>query len=233
MKVLLIGGSEDVARTISIMLEVRWPELNLVHTSEPRESLELICREQPDLVMLHRDSLSMNCVDLISQIRGFADVPLIVLGQSNDVVDEVEALEMGADDWITRSCMPMEFIAKVNALLRRCPPRSNDNVEHFLNGELSINYAAHKVHASGKPVKLTPIEYKLLCQLAKNEGSVVSREKLLHTVWGPNYEVNPEYLKKYIWRLRSKIEEDLADPQIIVTERGVGYMLVKSADSIT
>lgn len=225
MKALFVGGSEELSETISLILKVRWSELSLLHATEAKESLELIHREQPDIVMLQHGVPSVDCFDLITQIRSFADVPIIVLGQSDDVVDKVRALEMGADDWIARDCMPMEFIAKVTAILRRCPPCSNDHAVSFLGGKLRINYAAHEVCVLGKPVRLTPIEYKLLCQLARNEGSVVSSAELLRCVWGPNYETDKEILKISICRLRAKIEEEPANPQIVLSERGVGYVI--------
>lgn len=229
MRVVAVAESRELLQTISIILKVRWPELSLIQAGEARESIDLIHREKPDLVLLHLDSAAVDCFDLISWIRGFSDVPLIVLSQRDDVVDKVRALEMGADDWIVQSSVPMEFIAKVNAVLRRCAPRGNSSrVSSFLNGKLRIDYAARRVTVLGRPVKLTPIEYKILCQLSRNEGSVVSYANLLVTVWGPNYGADPEFLKKYIYRLRCKVEEDPADPQMILTERGVGYIMTSS-----
>ena len=226
MKVFFIGGSDEVAGTISLILRVRWPELSVTHTANAREGLELIHREQPDIVMLESGEDPASCCDLIGQIRGFSDVPLVVLSRRNDVVDKVRALEMGADDWLKLSSVPMEFIAKVNALLRRCYPRRNDHPSaSFLSGRLSIDYRVHEVTVSGMPVKLTPIEYKILCQLARNEGSIVSCGDLLLTVWGPTYDADREFIKKYIHRLRSKIEEDPANPKAIRNARGVGYVL--------
>lgn len=226
MKALLVGDSEDLSQTISLILKVRWPQLTLVHALEAREGMELIYREQPDIVMLHLDSAAVDCFDLISQIRSFSDVPLIILSEKNDVMDKIRALEMGADDWIAPSSIPMEFIAKVNAILRRRSPRSNAHISSFFDGKLSINFATREVCALGRPVKLTPIEYKILCQLVRNEGSVVSRADLLHSVWGPDYRADPEFLKKYIYRLRSKVEEEPTKPKIILNERGIGYKLV-------
>jgi len=120
MKVLFVSDSEELSKTISLVLKVRWPNLSLFHTSEARESLQLIHREEPHIAMLHLDSVPGDCFDLISQICSFSDVPRIVIGQRDDVMDKVRALEMGADEWIVQSSVPMEFIAKVNALLRRC-----------------------------------------------------------------------------------------------------------------
>jgi len=232
MKILVVSASKDLSQNISLILKVRWPELSLFHAIEAREGIELIYREQPDIVILQHGVASVDCFDLIGQIRSFSDVPIIVLGQSDDVIDEIRALEMGADDWIAPSASPMEFIAKVNAVLRRClPSRITQRVSCFLNGKVSINYTTHEVSLLGKQTKLTPIECKILCQLVRNEGSVVSYRDLLHSVWGPDYRADPEFLKKYIYRLRSKLEEDPTNPQIILTERGVGYTFIAPGNS--
>jgi len=228
MKVVLVGGSEDLSQTISVILKVRWPNLSLVHTSEASASLQLIHREQPCIAMLHLDSGPQDCFDLISQIRSFSDVPLIVIGERYDVMDEVRALEMGADEWILQSSVPMEFIAKVNALLRRCQTNADSCILSFLGGKLSIDSCRRQVSVSGQHVKLTPMEYRILLQLAHNEGRIVSREDLVRTVWGPSYVGYSECLKKYIYRLRSKIEEDPAAPRILLTERGIGYFIASS-----
>jgi DNA-binding response OmpR family regulator len=235
MKVLLVSYSQDLSQAISPILKVRWPDLRLVHTDEARESLELIHREQPDIVMFHPLERSegappLDFFDLISQIRSFSDVPLIVISQSDDVMDKVKALEMGADDCVSPPFIPMEFIAKVNAILRR-RSLNNHEVFSFLNGKLSINYATRQVRILGKPVKLTPIQYKLLCHLIKNQGRVCSSAELLQHVWGPNYGDDRELLKLSVYRLRSKIEEDPSNPEIIFNERGIGYVIRASGSS--
>ena len=235
MKVLLVRLPEELSKYIPLVLRVRWPNLSLFHADEAREAVQLIHSEQPYIAMLHlpkrsEGSSPEDCFDLITQIRSFSNVPLIVVGQSDDVTDKVKALEMGADDWITPSFSPMEFIAKVNALLRRSFPNEHD-VSFFLNGRLSINYAARRVRISGKPVELTPIQYRIFCYLVENEGRVCTSTELLQHVWGPNYSDDKELLKLSVYRLRSKIEEDPSNPEIIFNERGVGYVISASASS--
>ena len=233
MRVLVISCSRDLVQDMSFILKIRWPDLSLVHTDETGKSLEFIHREQPDIVMFHlsegcEEEPPPNCFDFISQMRNFSDVPLIVISRSDDVMDKVKALDMGADDWISPSFIPMEFIAKVNAILRR---RSSNNhvASFFLDGKLSVNYDTRQVYISGKPVKLTPIQYKLLCHLIKNQGRVCSTTELLQHVWGPNYGDDRELLKLSVYRLRSRIEEDPSNPEIIFNERGIGYVIKASA----
>jgi DNA-binding response OmpR family regulator len=235
MKVLLVKLPEELSKYIPLVLKVRWSNLSLFHTDEAREAVQLVHNEQPHLAILHLHELSEgsspeDCFHLISQIRSFSNVPLIVVDQSDDVTDKIQALEMGADDWVSSSFIPMEFIAKVNAILRRCSPDKHD-FSLFLDGRLSINYAARQVHISGKPIKLTPIQYKILCHLAENEGRVCTSTELLQHIWGPNSGDDKELLKLNVYRLRSKIEEDPSNPEILFNERGVGYVISASASS--
>jgi DNA-binding response OmpR family regulator len=235
MKVLLVKLPEDLSKYIPFVLRVRWPDLSLFHAHEAREAVQLIYSEEPHIAMFHLPERSEgepppDWFDFISQIRSFSDVPLIVIGQSDDVMDKVKALEMGADDWVSPSFIPIEFIAKVNAILRS---RSSHNhvVSFLLNGKLSINYDTRQVCILGKPVKLTPIQYKLLCHLIKNQGRVCSSAEILQHVWGPNYSDDRDLLKLSVYRLRSKIEKDPSKPEIIFNERGIGYIIRASGSS--
>ncbi len=235
MKVLVISRSQDLADAIFPVLKIRWPDLDWAYAREARESLELIHKEQPDIVMFHLPGRSEGApapdgFDLIREIRNFSDVPLVVISQSDNIMDKVTALETGADDWLPLSFAPMEFIAKVNAILRRRSPNNHD-VCSFLDGKVSINYATRQVCISGRPVKLTPIQFKLLCHLVKNQGRVCSAVELLQHVWGPNYSDDRELLKLSVYRLRSRIEEDPSNPEIIYNERGVGYVIRAPASS--
>ncbi|MFP3898531.1 MAG: winged helix-turn-helix domain-containing protein [Dehalococcoidia bacterium] len=229
MKVLLVRLPEEIAKYIPLVLKVRWPNLSLLHTDDPQEALQLLHTEQPRLALLHlpersEGSSPEDCFDLISQVRSFSDVPLIVVGQGDDVMDKVKALEMGADDWLSPYSSPMEFIAKVNAILRRCSA-DKQGVSSFLDGRLSIDYATRQVWVWGRPVKLTPIQYRIFCYLAENEGRVCTTGELLRYVWGPNSGEDRELLKLNVYRLRSKIEQDPSNPEIIFNERGAGYFI--------
>ena len=230
MKVLVCADSKDLVETISFILRVRWPDLTMLQATEAREGMNLIHREQPDIVMLHFDSAAtVDSFDFIGEVRSFSDVPIVIVSQESDVADEVRALEVGADDWIVLASLPnMAFIARVNAILRRCSAQNTAATSSFFNGKLMINCAAHEILVEGKVVKLTPIESKIACQLVTHAGTVVSSASLLHSAWGPDYRADPSFLKKYIYRLRAKIEQDPANPELILTERGVGYKLSES-----
>ena len=233
MKALLIGVPEQVSRSISLALRVRWPELTLLRTDDAREALQLVHSEQPHLALLYLPEGSQgpaaeDCLGMIAEIRSFSGIPLLVLGRSDDVMDKVKALEIGADDWMSPHFSPMEFIARVNAILRRCSPQK-PGVASFLDGKLSIDYATRRVSVQGRTVKLTPIQYRIFCYLAENEGRICTTGELLRYVWGPNSSDDRELLKLNVYRLRSKIEADPSNPEIIFNERGMGYVIRASA----
>lgn len=228
MKVLLVSLPDKISRYILLVLRVRWPGVMPIH-AEAEEALGLLHTQQPDLAILHLPergdgSAPEDCFGLIDRIREFSEVPLIVVGETDDVMDRVKALETGADDWVSTSFVPMEFIAKVNAILRRCNP-DNGGVSLLPDGRLSIDHSTRQVYVSGNQVKLTPIQFEILNHLVKNAGRVCTSNELLQRVWGPGYRNEKEILKLSVHRLRSKIEKDPSAPEIIINERGIGYVI--------
>lgn len=233
MRVLLISPDKELAQDIRLCLQVRWTGLSLVCAPEQRKAIHVVHSERPDIIIIDLDSVGQNGFATLTQIRQFSDVPIIVLSQSSDVMDKVRALEMGADDWLTKPFVPMELLAKMNALLRRCgiidflqniPPT-------FLSDRLTINFGTCEVYVSGRPVALTPTEYKVLSHLVHNEGKVVTHRSLLEAVWGPGYITDITFIKKYIYRLRSKLEDDPHHPRMLVGQRGFGYRFVQASHS--
>lgn len=224
-----MGGNAELAGTLEIILKVRWRDLELMQVSEPGDAARFVMREQPSLLLVALDEPA-KCCDVITQVRACSSVPVVVVGESDDVAFKVRALETGADDWIRASSIPMEFIARTNALLRRCSgPDAGRGT--YLNGPLSIDFATQEARINGRRAELTPTEFKVLCHLARHEGSVVTRERLLGEVWGDIETADPEALKKYIYRLRAKLGDDPGDPRLIVNRRGVGYMLAADRTS--
>ena len=229
MKVLLVNLPDSISSYILLVLRVRWPDVAPIHAQEAEEALGLLHAQQPDLAILHLPeradgSAPDDCFGLIEGIREFSEVPLIVVGETTDVMDKVKALETGADDWISASFVPMEFIAKVNALLRRCR-LDNGGVSYLPDGSLSIDHSTRQVCVSGNPVKLTPIQFEILKHLVKHAGRVCTSNELLQHVWGPSYINEKEILKLSVHRLRSKIEKNPSAPEIILNERGIGYVI--------
>ena len=233
MKVLLVSPSKELEQNIRLCLQVRWPGFSLAITAEDRKPIELVESEHPDIAIIDFGSDSGNSFDLLSEVRRFSEVPVIVLSGSSDIMDKVMALEMGADDWVTKPLIPMELLAKVNAVLRRCGivEFQQNRDPSFVSDKLTINYATSEVCVSGKRVRLTPTEYRMLCHLVRNEGRVVTHHSLLERVWGSEYVNDVTFVKKYIYRLRSKLEDKDDNPQMLVSERGLGYRFIKAPDS--
>jgi len=228
VKVLLIEDNQQVVRHISFCLRLRYPEVIVVSVAEGLKGIDMVETEAPDLVMVDSCLPDIDTLDLISKIREFSDVPLIILSEAETDMDRAGGLEAGADEYVTKPFSPIELLARVKALLRRTqglgfkPERLVS-----IGSELTINFTTHEVLLSGKLVKLTPIEYNLLSELVRNEGRVLTHRALLEKVWGSEYANDCNFVKKYIYRLRSKLERDVGKPQMLLTERGVGYKFIR------
>jgi len=226
MKVLVIED-QQVVRDISFCLQVRYPEAIIVSAAKGLKGIEMIVTETPDLVMAASSLPDIEAQDLISKIRQFSAVPLLILTEGQSDIDRAMVLEAGADDYISKPFSPIELIARVTALLRRTYGLGFKRGDTLFIGGLTINFGTHEVLLSGRQVKLTPIEYGLLVELAKNEGSVLPHGLLLEKVWGSVYVNDHTFVKKYIYRLRCKLEPDPDNPQMILSERGIGYRFVR------
>ncbi len=225
MKVLVIESSEEVIKDISFSLRLRWPEAR-VASVDGLHRIEVVEAELPDLVMM--DLSLPGALDLLGEIREFSDVPLIVLAEKENEMDRVKALEMGADDYITKPFSTIDLLARVKALLRRTNGVGFKRASSpFVSGELVINFATREVFISGERRRLTPIEYNLLSYLVRNEGRVVSHHTLLEKAWGSEYINDVNFIKQYIYRLRQKLGDDADNPRMLLTERGVGYRFMR------
>lgn len=227
MKILLVDDDPDVVEAITLSFGVHWPEATVVGAKDGRSGIALFSRENPDVVLLDISLPDTDGFQVLRRIREQADVPVLMISARGEEVDKVKGLELGADDYITKPFGYMELSARIRAVVRRAqslPPISGGG--RFDAGPLSINYATHEVSLVGKPVKLTPIEYKLLYQLTRNAGHVLLHDQLLTKIWGPEYLGELDYLRIYVRRLREKIEENPQQPVYILTERGLGYRFV-------
>jgi len=184
--------------------------------------------EAPDLVLADSSLSDIDTLDLVSKIREFSDVPLIILSESETDLDRAKGLEVGVDEYVPKPFSPIEFLARVKALLRRTQGVGFKPVQSVSFGSvLSINFTTHEVFLASQPVKLTPIEYRLLAELVRNEGRVLTHQNLLDKVWGPEYVADFSFTKRYIYRLRQKLHDDSKNSQIICTECGLGYRFVR------
>lgn len=229
MKAVIIEDQAETVEAISMCFELRWPDATVLSTGKGNKGLELIEAELPDIVTLGLELPDIDGFELLRQVRRSFDMPIIIVTVRNQKMDIVKGLELGADDYITKPFDHIEFLARVKAVLRRTSmPQLRKNAEPFQSGKLRIDFDSREVSLGGKKVTLTPIEYNLLHYLAKNAGHIMPHHALLEKVWGTEYTNATDYLKVYVQRLRAKLCDNLSVPQLILTERRVGYKLVKS-----
>jgi DNA-binding response OmpR family regulator len=197
--------------------------------------LQLLESERPDVVLLDVSMPKLDGWETCRLMREVSNVPIIMLTGRDDEMDKARGLDLGADDYLTKPFGFVELQARIRAVLRRASmdqtPQCPKKTRVYLIGGLIVDIAAHTVTRDGKPIALTPTEFRLLEYMLKNAGLVLSHSQLLTTVWGFAYSDATELLKPTISRLRQKIEEDPSHPHIIQTVHGVGYRLIISPTS--
>lgn len=190
-----------------------------------KEGLKLIKCHAPEIIILDLGLPDMDGLEVIRTLRQWSQIPVIVLSARGREQDKVTALELGADDYLTKPFGAGELLARLRVLMRHSRNMMTSETDVFVNGDLRIDLDKRNVWVSGRVVELTPTEYKLLCALAKEVGKVVTYRRLLLEVWGKNAEDNNHYLRIYTQHLRRKLGDDPMLPKYIITEAGVGYRL--------
>jgi two-component system KDP operon response regulator KdpE len=227
-RILVVEDDLPIQRNLQRNLEVSGFEVLV--TNEGKHAIELVRAEQPDLILL--DLWLRGDVDgmeVCLQVRQWTQIPIIIVSARSDERQKVEALDLGADDYLTKPFNIDELLARVRACLRRAANQEADSANQHeilftMDGSISMNLARRQVMANGKDVKLTPTEYELLHQLMLHAGKVLTHRVLLRSVWGPEYGEEADYLRVYIRQLRKKVEESSSQPKYILTEPGVGYV---------
>jgi len=190
------------------------------------DGLQVLYKHRVDLVILDVMMPRMDGWETCSRIRDLSDVPVIMLTAKDEEADALKGFQCGVDDYVTKPFSFAELTARVKAVLQRARRTPADRQRKvYVFDELVVDADNSQVIVRGKPVSLTPTEFQLLLTLAENAGRILSHEQLLSQVWGPEYVGEPGYVKRYIWYLRQKIEEDPSAPEYIITERGFGYKL--------
>ena len=184
--------------------------------------LRLAAERAPDLVVLDVMMPGMDGWQVIERLRALAPVPIILLTAKTEEIDKLHGFRLGVDDYVTKPFSFAEIVARVGAVLARAA-QPETRPQHVTSGDLTINFEQRHVTRDGKPVELTPTEYRLLEMLAQHARRTVPAEHLLAEVWGSEYAGEAEQVKHYIWTLRKKLEADPGDPKHILTERGFGY----------
>ncbi|GAB3240055.1 response regulator [Mycolicibacterium hippocampi] len=219
-RVLVIDDEPQILRALRINLSVRGYEVLTAATGA--DALQSAADHRPDVVVLDLGLPDMSGIDVLAGLRGWLSAPVIVLSARSDSTDKVEALDAGADDYVTKPFGMDEFLARLRAAVRRGAAVDTDEpvVE---TSSFTVDLAAKKVTRNGAEVHLTPTEYGMLEMLVRNRGKLVGREELLKEVWGPAYAKETHYLRVYLAQLRRKLEADPSHPVHLLTEAGMGY----------
>ena len=221
--VLVVDDEKPLRDFVRRNLEVRGYKVLIA--SNGLEALAIFNNEQIDLVILDIMMPHLDGLETTRRIRESSRVPIIILSAMGEEVDKVRAFDLEADDYLTKPFGVGELLSRVQAVLRRAKwaEPGTSNTDRIVRGQIVVDIARHAVYARGHLVELTPIEFDLLVYMVRNSGKVLSHRSILQNVWGAGYGNEVEYLRVYIGHLRQKIEEDLANPVYILTERGIGY----------
>ena len=220
--VLVVDDDPRMSRLLRLNLERAG--YRVVTAANGAEALEMADLEGPDLIVLDVMMPVMDGFTCLQRLREFSTVPVILLTAKGEEKDKVHGLDLGADDYLTKPFGPAELLARVRAALRRGPLPAETLPTVLTVDGLTIDLARRRVVRDGQEIRLTPTEYKLLYELASNQGRVLLHGDLLSRVWGPEYRDQVDYLWTYVRYLRHKLEPDPAHPRYIVSEPGVGYL---------
>lgn len=219
MKILIADDDPQILRALRIMLGARGYEVTTA--GDGRAALDAAAATHPDLVVLDLGLPGLSGVEVIQALRGWTTVPILVVSGRTESWDKVEALDAGADDYVTKPFAADELLARIRALSRRTPAAADEPVVTF--GDVTIDLGARVATRAGQTVRLTPTEWRLLGVLLRHPGRLVGRETLLTEVWGPQYTSDTGYLRLYLSQLRKKLEPEPSAPRYLVTEPGMGY----------
>ncbi|MBC9735421.1 MtrAB system response regulator MtrA [Nocardioides marmotae] len=218
-RVLVVDDDAALAEMLTIVLRQEGFDSRMVNRGD--QALAAFREYRPDLVLLDLMLPGRDGIDVCKEIRAESGVPIVMLTAKGDTVDVVVGLESGADDYVVKPFKPKELIARIRARVRRFDATSQ--AETLTIGDLVIDVAGHTVTRDGQQINLTPLEFDLLVALARKPRQVFSREVLLEQVWGYRHAADTRLVNVHVQRLRSKVEHDPENPEIVVTVRGVGY----------
>ncbi|MFC7676809.1 response regulator [Mycolicibacterium sp. GCM10028919] len=220
-RVLVIDDEPQILRALRINLSVRGYEVHTAATGV--EALTVAAEHKPDVVVLDLGLPDMSGIEVLEGLRGWLTAPVIVLSARTDSSDKVEALDAGADDYVTKPFGMDEFLARLRAAVRRGATSVETDQPVVETASFTVDLAAKKVTRGGVDVHLTPTEWGMLEMLVRHRGKLVGRDELLKEVWGPAYAKETHYLRVYLAQLRRKLEDDPSHPKHLLTEAGMGY----------
>ena len=222
-RILIADDEPQITRVLRTGLSTRGYDVRVAADGET--ALDTFNDWHPDLVVTDLSMPNMDGLELCGRLRVISQVPIIVLSVKGEEKTKVEALDAGADDYVTKPFGIEELLARIRATLRRAPAPSADDAESTVleAGDFRLEMETRKVIVLGKEIHLTPKEFELLAHLMRQSGKVLTHRKLLTAIWGTNYSEQTEYLRVFIGQLRKKIEPDAASPRYILTEPWIGY----------
>jgi two-component system, OmpR family, KDP operon response regulator KdpE len=218
--VLVVDDEPHIVRTLTINLRAR--DYDVESARDGRSALQIIAERTPDVIVLDLGLPDMDGVDVLRRVRETSSVPVVVLSARHDSDDKVEALDAGADDYVTKPFGMDEFLARVRAAARRGGTAA-EAVPTVQTPDFVLDFASYRATRGGEEIRLTPTEWRLLSALAAAPGRLVQHAELLRAAWGPSYGRESNYLRVYANQLRRKLEPDPGHPRYLITEPGIGY----------
>lgn len=227
--VLIVEDDRSIVHLLTTILNAN--EYRTMQVSTGREAVTSISSHCPDVVLLDLGLPDMDGVDIIRSVRQWSQIPIIVLSARSREKEKVEALDAGADDYVTKPFGTAELLARIRIALRHTNGSTSDMPSgKSSNGRLSIDYDRRRVYLDGNEIHLTQVEYKIVMLTMLQIGKVLTYDYIIHSVWGARPTVNNQILRVNMANIRRKLEDNPGDPQYIITETGVGYRMIDHAD---
>jgi two-component system KDP operon response regulator KdpE len=220
-KLLIIEDSEEIVEAVSMALCMRWPNLKIFSTDQGEEGIELVEKNQPDIVILDIALPDISGFDVLKQVRLFSNVPIIILSVKKDESDVIKGLELGADEYVYKPFRQMELVSRIMATVRRHGSTEEDRIINA--GIFIFDPQKRALITDSDTIKLTRTESIILGNLMRNKGNIVTHNKLAEEIWGSDYPDASLALKVHVKRLRDKIEPDSGNPRYILNRPGIGY----------
>jgi two-component system, OmpR family, KDP operon response regulator KdpE len=220
-KILIVEDEPQMRRAVGAGLRANGFEVLLAESGE--QALDMIPLDRPDVILLDLTLPNIDGLDVVRELRQWSATPVVVLSARGEERDKVRALDLGADDYLTKPFGMDELLARIRVALRHAASATVDPEPVVHDGDLTVDFAKRDVRLAGQRVHLTPTEYELLRALISQSGKVLTHHMLLSQVWGPASAYETQYLRTYINQLRKKIEVDPAHPRRIINEPGIGY----------
>ena len=219
MRILVVDDDPQILRALRITLTAQG--YDVVTAASGAEAITRAVHHRPDVLMVDLGLPELDGLDVIHAVRGWSEAPILVVSGRSGAADKVEALDAGADDYVTKPFAVEELLARIRALTRRVVHEEAVPVVTF--GDVTVDLSARVVRRAGEPVRLTPTEWQVLERLVRNPGRLVTRQTLLTEIWGTAHVRDTGYLRLYLAQLRKKLEPEPTRPRYLLTEAGMGY----------